>query len=315
MGRSASQVLTTGLVVLVVSLNVALAGLFLVVSPAILSPTAKVLLHLVANALLLNRRIPRLFVELLLKQWQRIQQESNEGERPALDYRPLVVMVTAAVAITLMMYIGERKFFFKHWGNALAGHDYQQLIGYSYWAACRVVCYVVIPCVVMFCMPGVRIRDCGLSAPGARSHVWIYLVLFAAILPAVVAVSQSPAFQHKYPFYREATRSAFDFAAWEVLYAVQFVSLEFFFRGFMLQAARRSLGVYGIFVMVVPYCMIHYYKPLPEVFGSIFAGIILGTIAMRTNSIWWGVLIHVSVALSMDMLALGHTRGWIPVVI
>jgi hypothetical protein len=56
--------------------------------------------------------------------------------------------------------------------------------------------------------------------------------------------------------------------------------------------------------MVVPYCMIHYGKPMAETCGAIFAGLVLGTIAMRTRSIWGGVAIHVCVALSMDGLAL-----------
>ena len=56
--------------------------------------------------------------------------------------------------------------------------------------------------------------------------------------------------------------------------------------------------------MIVPYCMIHYGKPLPETLGAIGAGLMLGTLAMRTRSIWGGVLIHVGVATTMDVLAL-----------
>ena len=43
---------------------------------------------------------------------------------------------------------------------------------------------------------------------------------------------------------------------------------------------------------------------MPETFGAIGAGLILGTLAMRTRSIWGGVLIHVGVAMTMDVLAL-----------
>ena len=93
---------------------------------------------------------------------------------------------------------------------------------------------------------------------------------------------------------------------WELLYAAQFLSLEFFFRGFLLHGLRRALGANAIFVMLVPYCMIHYGKPMPETIGAIGAGLILGTLAMRTRSIWGGVMIHVGVAVSMDMLALGY---------
>jgi uncharacterized protein len=56
----------------------------------------------------------------------------------------------------------------------------------------------------------------------------------------------------------------------------------------------------------VPYCMIHYGKPMTETLGAIGAGIILGTLAMRTRSIWGGVVIHVGVATMMDALAVSH---------
>jgi membrane protease YdiL (CAAX protease family) len=59
-------------------------------------------------------------------------------------------------------------------------------------------------------------------------------------------------------------------------------------------------------VMVVPYCMIHYGKPMPETLGAIVAGIVLGTLAMRTRSIWGGVLIHIAVAITMDMMAVAN---------
>ena len=63
--------------------------------------------------------------------------------------------------------------------------------------------------------------------------------------------------------------------------------------------------------MAVPYCMIHYGKPYLEVNGAIVAGVVLGSLAMRTRSIYSGFLVHITVAFSMDFLALWH-RGALP---
>jgi len=49
--------------------------------------------------------------------------------------------------------------------------------------------------------------------------------------------------------------------------------------------------------------MIHFGKPLPETIGAIFAGIVLGSMSLKSNSIWLGVLLHFSVAISMDFFA------------
>ena len=66
--------------------------------------------------------------------------------------------------------------------------------------------------------------------------------------------------------------------------------------------------------MVVPYNMIHYGKPFLEANAAIIAGIVLGTLALKTRSIWCGFLIHVSVAISMDLAALIQRREilWTP---
>ena len=95
----------------------------------------------------------------------------------------------------------------------------------------------------------------------------------------------------------------------KAIYFAQFFALELFFRGLWLGALRPSLGSGAIFSMCVPYCMIHFGKPYLEVNGAIVAGIVLGSLSMRTKSIYAGFLVHVTVALSMDLLALSHRHA------
>lgn len=220
------------------------------------------------------------------------------------DWLPLVVLFTVAVSLTMQEYWGERAYFEKLFDRD-PGDEYWTLKGFVWWSGWRFVGYVVIPMIAILAMPGERIRDYFISLRDFFKHLWIYAVLFAGILPAVFIASKTESFYLTYPFYKWSNRSTTDFLCWEALYALQFLSLEFFFRGFMLRGLRRY-GSLAIFVMIVPYCMIHYGKPMAETYGAIFAGIILGTLAMRTKSIWGGVCIHVGVALTMDMLALGQ---------
>ena len=145
--------------------------------------------------------------------------------------------------------------------------------------------------------------DYGLRMRGAAKHLPVYGVMFAFVAPLVVISSFSESFQYTYPFYNLSSRSLFDFVVWELAYFVQFLGVEFFFRGYLLSGTKRHLGVYSVVVSVVPYVMIHFGKPLPETLGAVVAGTILGVLALRTGSIWAGFLIHVSVALSMDILA------------
>jgi membrane protease YdiL (CAAX protease family) len=238
-------------------------------------------------------------------QWTAIDRETvrEPGEAGTFSYKVLLVLVMVAVALTVQEYIGDRSYFDRVL-HKLASPKYFELQSFAWWSSWRVIGYVLLPSILIICLPNEHLRDYHVSLRGFWKHLWIYLVLFLCVLPAVLYASTTPAFRHTYPFYRLANRSQFDLWTWEGLYAAQFVSLEFFFRGFILNALRRRLGANAIFVMIVPYCMIHYGKPLPETLGAIGAGLILGTLAMRTKSIWGGVLIHIGVAITMDVLAL-----------
>jgi membrane protease YdiL (CAAX protease family) len=246
-----------------------------------------------------------------------------------LDWRPLVILVFVAVVLTLLEYWGSRRIYnenlpvyfphvegrwFRELGVSAFGAEYQRLGEYVYWVGFRVVFFFVLPALFIVWLPGERLREYGLSFKGFFKHLPIYGILFLIVLPAVIAVSFTDSFASHYPFYKPwqnllHPRGLFwhDFLIWEVLYMLQFFSLEFFFRGFMLHALKRSLGAYAVFVMAVPYCMIHFGKPMPETLGAVAAGVVLGTLALRTGSIWAGVMIHVSVAWTMDWLALIQT--------
>ena len=221
------------------------------------------------------------------------------------DWRVLVILVTVAASLSLLEYYGGRNLY-----QALfpfeKGDRYWTLKGFAWWSGWRVFGYVVLPMLTILCMPGERLRDYYVSLRGFARHLWIYVVLYLVVLPAVAIAAQTPSFSATYPFYKLANRSAFDFWAWQALYGVQFFALEFFFRGYMLRGLGQVMGSKAIFVMIVPYCMIHFGKPFAETIGAIVAGLVLGTLAMRTKSIWGGVAIHVGVAVTMDALALGH---------
>jgi membrane protease YdiL (CAAX protease family) len=259
---------------------------------------------LVIAFLLLDPEIRRWLKFVTIDQWRAIDRESVREPEAAgrTSLRVLVICVTCAVVLTVQEYVGGSDRYAQWFPYDRS--RYWELWGFVWWSGWRVLGYVVIPMIAIACMPGERIRDYHVSARGFFKHLWIYLVMFAAILPAVFLASTTDSFRHTYPFYRMANRSHVDLWTWEALYAVQFVALEFFFRGFLLRGLRRVIGANAIFVMIVPYCMIHYGKPMAETFGAIIAGLILGTLAMRTRSIWGGVLIHIGVATTMDVLAL-----------
>ncbi len=188
--------------------------------------------------------------------------------------------------------------------SAIVLSGYYELFVLCYWAFWRVLGFLIIPLIAIAIHPSLRKRSMGWSLKGMRDHLWVYAVLSVPVLIAVIVVSFSEDFQSYYPFYSKAHRSLWEFVVWESFYIAQFFSLEFFFRGFMIQPLRKEMGSSAIFAMMIPYVLIHIGKPMIECFAAIIAGIVLGTLAMKTRSIWSGFLIHVTVALSMDILSI-----------
>ena len=173
------------------------------------------------------------------------------------------------------------------------------------WVFGCTMCYLVIPGFVVRVVFGERLTDAYLAPRNYWRHLPTYAALFLPVGVLVLVFAKSPDFLAQYPFYSEHTAWT-DLVVWELAYGLQFFALEFFFRGFMLRGLGAELGSMAVIMMVIPYCMIHFGKPLPECLGSIIAGTVLGVLAMDTRSIWGGVTIHMAVAWSMDLAALWH---------
>lgn len=238
----------------------------------------------------------------------------------SFDYRPAACLLLVAIILTLQDYYGGRPFYRQvlqpilveleaNGMGWLQTKSHDELWGYAWWSTARVVGYVLPFPLWLLLFPKDNLLDFGLRLRGLLQHAWIYGLCLCVVVPTVLYVASQPDFNGYYPFYKHSSRSWFDFWTWEALYWAQFLALEMFFRGFMLGALRRSLGAAAIFVMVVPYCMIHYGKPYLEAQGAIVAGVVLGSLAMHTRSIYSGFLLHVTVAFLMDFLALWHRNA------
>ena len=189
------------------------------------------------------------------------------------------------------------------------GPDFGKRPDAAYWAKHWWIASVIIAYTVptlLYCRLIMKLSwaDLGLSFRGFWKHFPMYFLIFLAVLPFVLAVAFTEPFLHKYPLNRQASLSLGLFVLWELVYAFQFFCLELLFRGVMIFAPAKVLGAWSIVIMTIPYTMIHFRKPLLECCGAVVAGLVLGVIAMRTRSIWGGVMVHILVAWTMDFIAM-----------
>lgn len=239
-------------------------------------------------------------------------------------WKPVIIMVCAALCLTGLEFFsgpGEFKSLsgvlgfispalvnkMRYW---LFDHPDASLHQLIYWGSWSVFLYFIVPACVIKLVLKEKLADYGFKLKGAL-HGWqLYTAMLLLILPVVVVVSFEQGFRTTYPFYHPPqTNFMGRMMVWEVFYALQFITLEFFFRGFMVHGLKQKMGIYSIVAMMVPYCMIHFSKPLPECIGSIVAGLILGLMSYHYRSVILGACLHITVAITMDFLGLWH-RGY-----
>ena len=135
-----------------------------------------------------------------------------------------------------------------------------------------------------------------------------YLLILLCMLPLIGFASTQSDFLHAYPKLNSvAFIDHYVHPSWpwkllyEISYGLDFVSIELFFRGFLVIGLMRFVGIDSILPMAAFYCTIHFGKPIGECISSYFGGLALGVIAYRTKSIIGGLMVHLGIAYLMEL--------------
>jgi len=152
----------------------------------------------------------------------------------------------------------------------------------------------------------------GLKMNGAKIRPYLWMIIF--MLPLIYLASFQSDFLHTYPTYNDYHEYRFlavpqwvTAGVYELCYGFDFLSVELFFRGFMVIALSKFVGRDAILPMVAVYCFLHFGKPAGETISSIFGGYILGILAYKSRNIYGGLIAHLGVAWGMEYMAFLNT--------
>jgi membrane protease YdiL (CAAX protease family) len=82
---------------------------------------------------------------------------------------------------------------------------------------------------------------------------------------------------------------------------MDFITIEFFFRGFLIIGMIKACGKNCIVPAACFYCCIHLGKPMGEAISSFAGGLLLGIISANTKSIRGGLMVHIGIAWMMEL--------------
>jgi membrane protease YdiL (CAAX protease family) len=196
------------------------------------------------------------------------------------------------------------------WSRGFRYHPYRELLGYVWWGFWNVLCFLIIPMLTIKWVLKQSLKNYGWQVGLIKQHWLGYVLLASPIMFFAFLVSFREDFASHYPFYDLAHKSWLDLILWECIYILQFIAVEFFFRGFLVNGLRIPFGSLSVAIMCLPYLMLHFPKLWLESFGAISFGFFLGILALRSKSIWGGVWVHVAIALMMDSMAMMQTKGF-----
>ncbi|MBK8009899.1 MAG: CPBP family intramembrane metalloprotease [Deltaproteobacteria bacterium] len=255
-----------------------------------------------------------------LERWVRLRFPGLGDGARGLDLRAGAVMLSASLLLVVFRKFGGSSYFEQSlaWPALRGEGGHLSLWGDGYWF---VACFVLLGLVPfsLNLVPALRPSVMGIGAGDWRFGIKWTVLLFLPMFVIVIAASRFDAFAQYYPLNDALGREAVDYfagrgtpsqtflirlIAYEVLYAVYFIGWEYFFRGHLTFGLFDRLGANGVLVGTIPFALMHVGKPFPEALGSIVAGVALGLFALRARSFWYGFVLHVAIAWSMDFWAL-----------
>ena len=135
-----------------------------------------------------------------------------------------------------------------------------------------------------------------------------YVIMLLIMIPLLFLASLQKDFQSVYPkaqFLQTIPAKRWQYIVYELCYGFDFVSIEFFFRGFLILALANVCGTHCVIPAACFYCTIHLGKPMGEAISSFWGGLLLGIVSLNTGSIWGGLIVHLGIAWLMEAF------GWL----
>lgn len=133
-----------------------------------------------------------------------------------------------------------------------------------------------------------------------------YLLMLLFMIPLIALASTQHDFLQQYPRFQSIAFLKESNTGWykilyELSYGTDFLTIELFFRGFLVLGFIKYAGKDAIIPMALFYCTIHFGKPLGECISSFFGGLILGAVIYNNRSIFGGLMVHLGIAWLMEL--------------
>ncbi len=168
--------------------------------------------------------------------------------------------------------------------------------------------FLLVPCLLLVLLRRNPLR-CGLGVGDWRRGLRLLAFWTAGVLVTCFLLSRLDSFRGYYGSPRWGTGDPRILAAAEGRRLLELTGWEFLFRGFLLFPLYGVLGNTANLLQASLCALTHVQKPLLEFYGAFPFALILGDMARRTGSIWYGVALHWLLGFSLEFFVALGTQG------
>jgi uncharacterized protein len=220
-----------------------------------------------------------------------------------LDFKITFIFLSIAVIQTLSYYYSSRRFFRFNLYQFFVNSENVYFIEYIYWLSSEFIVLFIIPALLIKFVLKEKITDYGIKFGDKKTGFFITGVSILVMIPILWIVSSFPSFQNAYPQCDEVRNNWTFFFIYEFCFFLYMAAWEFIWRGYTLFGLKEKFGYYTILIQMIPFTILHNGKPELETFSAIIAGLILGILAFRTGSVFYGIIIHTTVMFMIDLIS------------
>lgn len=170
--------------------------------------------------------------------------------------------------------------------------------------ALAVLLQLVVPVVLILAVHRRSLRDFGLGLGDVKFWLPLTAVIFAVQIIVIACwLSQDPVYVRRYPTFALARGGGALFWAWEASRLCYMLSWEFLFRGYLLFALEKRLGLLACVVQTMPFVLMHIvsHKPVSEIYFTVASGVLSGLFVLLCRSVWPVVWLHAMGAILLDV--------------
>lgn len=213
-----------------------------------------------------------------------------------------VIFVSVAILQTISWYLTSRNFFRENfYYNYFNGNTSADLYEFLYWFLSDTFTLLILPLLIIKFVLNEKISSYGLKTGDFKTGIKFLIIFSIPVVVITFILSGLPEFAQAYPFLKAAKYDLKTFILFEISALVYMFAWEFIWRGFMLFGLEEKFGINAILIQMLPFVILHNGKPFIETISAILGAMILGYIAFRTRSFYYGAAIHFIMFFSMDL--------------